>query len=57
MAISISTKQENSQRIVEIECTANDYLNAKSELEAHVRTGLRMSPDFIQIKIKKEGES
>lgn len=57
MAISISTKQENSQRIVEIECTANDYLNAKSELETHVRTGLRMSPDFIQVKIKKEGES
>lgn len=57
MAISMATKREDSQRIVEIEGTINDYLNAKSEFDSYIHTGLRMDPDAIRITIKNRGEN
>lgn len=56
MAISLTTTEKDSSRIVEIECDINDYMHTRRDLDTYIRTGLRMRPDAVHITIKKGNE-
>lgn len=53
MSISIVTVHdtESGNRVAEIRCNVEDYLHSRNELNQYIRTGLRMNPDEVVVKI------